>query len=203
MNNNKIRKSIENNNDDNNDDNNKKLKIEKKEKQEEEEIKEIDSFILKSPIGALKITADDKSLHGIRLYESKNLDEECKNKTNNKIILQINQELDQYFNGKLQEFKTPINLELGTEFQRKVWTHLRTIPYGSTLSYSSVATQLGLEKKFARAIANSGCRANIFLIIIPCHRVISSNGKVIGYSGKKGIDKQFLLSNIEKINTLV
>ncbi|KAM9965246.1 hypothetical protein ACTFIW_005058 [Dictyostelium discoideum] len=197
--NNKIRKSIENNNnnDDNGDDNNKKLKIEKEEK--EEEIKKIDSFILKSPIGALKITADDKSLHGLRLYESKNLDEECKNKTNNKIILQINQELDQYFNGKLQEFKTPINLELGTEFQRKVWTHLRTIPYGSTLSYSSVATQLGLEKKYARAIATS-CRLNIFLLLVPCHRIISSNGKVIGYSGKKGIDKQFILSNIEKTN---
>ncbi|KAM9966762.1 hypothetical protein ACTFIR_006993 [Dictyostelium discoideum] len=197
--NNKIRKSIENNNnnDDDGDDNNKKLKIEKEEK--EEEIKKIDSFILKSPIGALKITADDKSLHGLRLYESKNLDEECKNKTNNKIILQINQELDQYFNGKLQEFKTPINLELGTEFQRKVWTHLRTIPYGSTLSYSSVATQLGLDKKYARAIATS-CRLNIFLLLVPCHRIISSNGKVIGYSGKKGIDKQFILSNIEKTN---
>ncbi|KAN0025916.1 hypothetical protein ACTFIU_001680 [Dictyostelium citrinum] len=194
---NKIRKSIENNNnniEDNN--NNKKLKIGKVEDQEEKKV-EIDSFVIKSPIGALKITADDKSLHGIRLYESKNLDEECKNKTNNKIILQINQELNQYFNGKLKDFKTPINLELGTEFQRKVWSHLRSIPYGSTLSYASVATQLGLEKKFARAIATS-CRLNIFLLIVPCHRVISSAGKVIGYSGKKGIDKQFILSNIEK-----
>ncbi|KAN0037390.1 hypothetical protein ACTFIV_002736 [Dictyostelium citrinum] len=191
--NNKIRKSIENNEDNKN----KKLKIEKVEEDQEEKKVEIDSFIIKSPIGALKITADDKSLHGIRLYESKNLDEECKNKTNNKIILQINQELNQYFNGKLKEFKTPINLELGTEFQRKVWSHLRSIPYGSTLSYASVATQLGLEKKFARAIATS-CRLNIFLLIVPCHRVISSAGKVIGYSGKKGIDKQFILSNIEK-----
>ncbi|KAN0044590.1 hypothetical protein ACTA71_006108 [Dictyostelium dimigraforme] len=193
--NNKIRRSIENNNQDDN--KNKKIKIE----EEEEKVEKvgIDSFIIKSPIGALKITADDKSLHGIRLYESKNLEEECKNKTANKIILQINQELNQYFNGKLKEFKTPINLELGTDFQRKVWSHLKTIPYGSTLSYASVATQLGLEKKFARAIATS-CRLNIFLLIIPCHRVISSAGKVIGYSGKKGIDKQFILSNIEKAN---
>ncbi|KAK5577228.1 hypothetical protein RB653_002168 [Dictyostelium firmibasis] len=185
----KIRKSIENEESVKSD--NKKLKIEK-------EI-EIDSFIMKSPIGALKITADEKSLHGIRLYDSKNLDEECKNKTTNKIILQINEELDQYFIGKLKEFKTPISLEQGTVFQRKVWEHLRTIPYGSTLSYASVAIQLGLEKKFARAIATS-CRLNIFLLIVPCHRVISSAGKVIGYSGKKGIDKQFILSNIEKAN---
>lgn len=102
-------------------------------------------------------------------------------------------QFDEYFAGKRKSFALPL-LFIGTEFQKKVWSELQKIPYGDTISYKQLAERTG-NIKAVRAVANSN-RVNAFSIIVPCHRVIGSNGKLTGYAG--GLDiKQFLL-DLEK-----
>ncbi len=89
-------------------------------------------------------------------------------------------QLDEYFRGRRKEFSVNLLLQ-GTDFQRKVWKRLRKIPFGETASYMDVAVSIG-NKKAARAVG-SACRKNKIAIIIPCHRVIGSEGNLIGYAG--------------------
>ena len=104
-------------------------------------------------------------------------------------------QLKEYFEGKRKEFNVPIEAK-GTEFQNKVWKALLDIPYGETRSYKDIAIAIGNEKACrAIGIANN---KNPISIIIPCHRVVGSNGKLIGYGG--GLDKKEKLLNIEKID---
>ena len=85
----------------------------------------------------------------------------------------------------------------GTEFQNLVWKEISRIPYGQTMSYKEIATRIG-HPNSSRAVANA-CGKNPYPIIIPCHRVISSNGKLGGYSGTGGIsEKRRLLKNENK-----
>jgi methylated-DNA--[protein]-cysteine S-methyltransferase len=84
-------------------------------------------------------------------------------------------------------------MPIGTEFQRRVWDELRRIPYGQTISYKELALLIG-NPKAVRAVASAN-RANPISIIIPCHRVIGSNGRLVGYSG--GLDKKETLLQLE------
>jgi len=102
----------------------------------------------------------------------------------------INQ-LEEYFEGKRKEFSIGIN-PAGTEFQSKVWNQLVKIPYGKTISYLEQAKQFGDEKAI-RAIASANGK-NPIPIIIPCHRVIGTDGKLTGYAGGK-LKKQWLLEH--------
>ena len=104
-------------------------------------------------------------------------------------------QLKEYFEGKRKEFNVPIEAK-GTEFQNKVWKALLDIPYGETRSYKDIAIAIGNEKA-CRAIGMANNK-NPISIIIPCHIVVGSNGKLIGYGG--GIDKKEKLLNIEKID---
>jgi len=98
-------------------------------------------------------------------------------------------ELDNYFNGYHQTILLPIGL-YGTSFQMQVWQALCSIPYGCTVSYQNIANQIG-HPKAVRAVANA-IAANPFHLIIPCHRVICTNGNLGGYRGGKDIKKQLL-----------
>lgn len=110
----------------------------------------------------------------------------------------INKELSQYFEGKLTEFTTPLVM-LGTPFQISVWDELRKIPYGKTCSYAALASAVGKPSAFrAAALANG---ANRFAIIIPCHRVINSNGDIGGYGG--GLDQKRWLLRHEVVTEVV
>lgn len=97
-----------------------------------------------------------------------------------KSIESITLELERYFKGELQSFATPLVL-LGSPFQKRVWQELQKIPYGHKLSYKEIATLLGQPTAY-RAVAQAN-GANILPLIIPCHRVINSDGKMGGYSG--------------------
>lgn len=98
-------------------------------------------------------------------------------------------QLDEYFAGALREFDVPL-LFAGTDFQRRVWAALLTIPYGQTISYGEMARQIGMPTA-VRAVANAN-GANAISIFVPCHRVIGSNGALTGYAG--GLEaKEFLL----------
>lgn len=105
------------------------------------------------------------------------------------------EQLRSYFNGTLQEFAVPLDL-YGTPFQIKVWEQLKVIPYGSTYSYKDIAQGIGAPKA-VRAVGSANNK-NPVPIIIPCHRVIGSNGALVGYGG--GLDKKELLLNIELQN---
>lgn len=89
-------------------------------------------------------------------------------------------QLDAYFSGELTEFDLPLAPD-GTEFQKRVWAVLSTIPYGTTLTYGQVADQIG-QPKAARAVGAAN-GANPISIIVPCHRVIGSSGKLVGFGG--------------------
>lgn len=93
---------------------------------------------------------------------------------------QVTQELDNYFSGSLTAFNLPL-LTAGTDFQKEVWKELLEIPYGQTVSYITLSRKLHNEKAI-RAVASAN-GANALSIVIPCHRVIGSNGDLTGYAG--------------------
>lgn len=110
-------------------------------------------------------------------------------------LLSIQRELHDYYNGTLKKFETPLYL-IGTTFQIKVWQALLEIPYGATRSYAYIAESIN-NKTAYRAAAQANGR-NRLAIIIPCHRVINSNGKIGGYAG--GISrKQWLIHHESKL----
>tara|TARA_B110000967_G_scaffold108703_1_gene111402 strand:+ start:101 stop:655 length:555 start_codon:yes stop_codon:yes gene_type:complete len=94
-----------------------------------------------------------------------------------------------YLNGTRDEFTLPIKM-VGTPFQFSVWKALQTIPYGTTMSYLELAKQIG-DEKAVRAVATAN-GANAIAVIIPCHRVIGSNNKLVGYAGGLPVKKRLL-----------
>ena len=114
----------------------------------------------------------------------------------NKHFVELNKQLTEYFEGKRKEFTLPLLLN-GTDFQQKVWKELQKIPFGSTRSYQEQAVALE-NPKAVRAVAKAN-GDNRISIIIPCHRVIGKNGRLVGYGGGMW-RKQFLL-NLEKSNS--
>lgn len=103
----------------------------------------------------------------------------------------VQRQLELYFAKKLFQFSVPLDVKKGTDFQRRVWRELTTIPYGETRSYKDIAIAIDKPKAF-RAVGNANNK-NPIPIIIPCHRVIHSNGDLKGYAG--GIElKRFLLA---------
>ncbi|MGL4561653.1 MAG: methylated-DNA--[protein]-cysteine S-methyltransferase [Brevinema sp.] len=144
------------------------------------EIKKIVIDYFTSPIGLLELKADNHFLYGIRLVDSKEYPAGC-----NAILTKTKQELDEYFSKKRTQFTIPMYVE-GTLFQTNVWAALQEIPYGMTLSYQDVALKIH-HPKSSRAVGNANNK-NPILILIPCHRVIGSSGRLVGYAG--GLDKK-------------
>ncbi len=140
----------------------------------------------KSPIGYLRIISNEKDIIKIEFS-----DEYFKMKMIPVQIQTCIQQLDEYFNGKRQNFTISIN-PAGSEFQAKVWNQLLKIPYGETISYLNLARNLGDEKAI-RAIASANGK-NPIPIIIPCHRVIGNDGSLTGYAGGL-LKKQWLLEH--------
>jgi len=98
-------------------------------------------------------------------------------------------QLDEYFNMQRREFDVPI-ITTGSDFQKKVWKALQEVPYAKTSTYLDIAIKIG-NKKATKAVASANA-ANSIGIIIPCHRIIGSNGELIGYGGGLAIKKRLL-----------
>ena len=113
------------------------------------------------------------------------------------LIEKIKKQLDEYFIGNRKEFNIPIKM-IGTDFQIKVWNELIKIKYGECISYQELAERVK-NKNYARAVGLANNK-NPIPIIIPCHRVIGKNGKLVGYAG--GIDIKGKLLQIENIGDL-
>ena len=109
-----------------------------------------------------------------------------------KLIEEVKKQLDEYFVGTNKEFTLPLLL-IGSEFQKKVWKALLQVPYGETRSYKEQAKLIG-DEKAVRAVANAN-GANAISIIVPCHRIVGSNGKLTGYAG--GLELKQKLLEIE------
>lgn len=107
------------------------------------------------------------------------------------LLLKAITQISEYAMEERKDFDLPLDLSLGTEFQQKVWRALQEIEHGETISYATLASRIGNPKGF-RAVANANSK-NPFSLVIPCHRVIASDGKLGGYTG--GLDKkQYLLA---------
>ena len=135
-----------------------------------------------SPLGTLEIAADDHALLSILFLETQKRPGSGQALTPeiSDVITLTMQHLDAYFAGTLQQFDLPMALQ-GTPFQQRVWAELTNIPYGQTISYLELARRLGDEKCIrAAGMANGRNPVSIF---VPCHRVIGSNGQLVGYGG--------------------
>lgn len=147
----------------------------------------MDSCYIETPLGTAKITGDQKGIASVSILNSN----EPLSKTIPKPLVDSVTQLKAYFNNELNTFNLKLNPE-GTAFQKKVWQHLQTIPFGKTLSYLELSKQLG-DAKAIRAVANANSK-NPLWIIVPCHRVIGSDGSLTGYAG--GLHrKQWLLNH--------
>lgn len=128
-----------------------------------------------SPVGLLEMQSTEGGLRSVNFVEEKKF-EENPNDINQ---LTINQ-LEEYFKGKRTHFDLPFDLE-GTDFQKRVWAELLNIPFGKTRSYMQQSKALG-DVKAIRAVASANGQ-NKIAIIIPCHRVIGSDGSLTGFAG--------------------
>ncbi len=157
-----------------------------------------------TPIGAMLAIADDKGLYLLEFTSRRGLEREIERMRSKykavilpggtPVIDQLKTELASYFKGDLKTFKTPL-IYCGTAFQGQVWDALQEIPYGSTRSYAEQAEHIG-NPNAVRAVARAnGC--NQIAIIIPCHRVIGSDGSLTGYAGGLA-RKEWLLAHERK-----
>jgi methylated-DNA-[protein]-cysteine S-methyltransferase len=105
------------------------------------------------------------------------------------ILRETRRQLDEYLEGRRREFDIPL-LMVGTDFQKSVWKALLKVPYGATSTYSQMARDIGKERA-VRAVGNA-MGANPIAIIIPCHRIIGSDGELVGYGGGLPLKKRLL-----------
>lgn len=149
--------------------------------------------ITTTPVGVLTLIASDRGLAAILWQDDSPRRVRLAPRVesaDHPLLLQAEQQLQEYFAGTRQRFDLPLDFA-GTEFQRKVWAALVSIPFGETRSYKQIAEQIG-HPSAMRAVGAANGR-NPVSIIAPCHRVIGANGKLTGFAG--GLDiKAFLLS---------
>ena len=138
--------------------------------------------------GVVCVKTEDRSKTYLSRWEGEGIELKERGEHNLRLISQ----LDAYFAGKLREFKIPLDLR-GTSFQRQVWDLLCGIPWGETRSYGEIAKALG-RPKAARAVGRA-VGTNPVSIVVPCHRVIGSDGTLTGYGG--GLDRKKALLKLE------
>ena len=133
-----------------------------------------------TPSGELEIGANDTGILSVLFVNTIKRTLTKKETRPHPLLLETEKQLNAYFNNTSKTFNLPLSLN-GTEFQKRVWHQLIAIPFGKTISYLELAKQLGDEKCIRAAASANG--KNPLSIIIPCHRVIGSNGALVGYSG--------------------
>ncbi len=148
------------------------------------------SLQLETPVGPVTVTASDDAVTGLRfgteLPEDSLL---CREEDATPLLRETARQLREYFAGKRRSFTLPLAPQ-GSEFQKKVWKALQTIPYGETRTYKQIAEQIGHNLAF-RAVGMANNR-NPIGILIPCHRVIGYDGKMTGYAAGIGIKERLL-----------
>jgi methylated-DNA-[protein]-cysteine S-methyltransferase len=143
--------------------------------------------VLDTPIGPLGLVAAEAGLRAV-LFDGRRIRPEG----SSRMLAEAARQMEAYFAGDLVTFDLPLDLH-GTEFQRRCWLALATIPYGQTVSYGEQARRLGLRSDAARAVGAANGQ-NPLPIVLPCHRVLGADGSLTGFGG--GLDtKRFLLEH--------
>ena len=146
-------------------------------------------LVIASPVGKLRLVASEKGLVAIDVRSNTAQVETSQNASAQAILKKTKQQLDQYFAGKRTSFDVALDL-VGTEFQVKAWRALCRIPFGKTISYGQQAANIKKPKAF-RAVGSANGK-NPIPIIVPCHRVVASDGTLGGYSLGLKMKKQLL-----------
>lgn len=152
---------------------------------------------IQTPLGEMLAIKSEKGLCMLEFFDGKSTEKQLKEIENlgeilekdDEVLNRLENELNDYFKGNLKEFTIPLDL-IGTDFQKKVWNELIKIPFGETRSYKDQSIAVG-DLLAIRAVANANGK-NKIAIVVPCHRVIGSDGSLTGYAGGKK-RKQFLL----------
>lgn len=142
---------------------------------------------MECPLGYIKVTGDGTAITGCSFTKKREKD------IPDGICEMAVAQLHEYFAKRRKVFTLPLHME-GTPFQKQVWEALCTIPYGETRSYGQIAKQIGHPQAY-RAVGMANNR-NPLAIIVPCHRIIGSDGKLVGYGG--GLEKKRFLLELEK-----
>ena len=141
------------------------------------------SLVVDSPLGPLTLTEDRHSIVTLKWGAAPGT-------RGTPLLSRAAEQLEEYFAGGRSVFDLPLN-PAGSPFRLRVWSQMRRIPFGQTMSYGALAKRLGTA---ARAVGGA-CGANPIPILIPCHRVLAGGGRIGGYSGGRGVDtKRFLLA---------
>jgi methylated-DNA-[protein]-cysteine S-methyltransferase len=157
--------------------------------------------VLNSPVGPLTLVAAGGALAGLYMDEQRHRPAPetfgaPDAGQDRELFAEADRQLEQYFDGERTEFDLRLNLA-GTAFQRRVWSALRGIPYGQTISYGQLADRIG-QPSASRAVGLANGR-NPIGIIVPCHRVVGADGSLTGYGG--GIErKRYLLAHERKVS---
>lgn len=153
--------------------------------------------VMKTPLGNLVLSEQSGRLIGTNfgnqpvagIADAEDILEMTFTRKRTELLKNAEKQLSEYFNGKRQSFDLPLN-PMGTDFRRKAWKALQTIPYGRTISYSDQAEKMG-GRQYTRAVGQAN-HHNPIGIIIPCHRVIGKSGKLVGFASGLG-NKAWLL----------
>lgn len=143
--------------------------------------------ILSTPLGNIRISSKEGCLSELRFTN-----EETDGEILDQVLLSAKEQLEEYFAGKRKNFDMPIGLG-GTDFQRKVWMELAKIPFGQTTTYMKLSQKLGNPAAIRAVGAAIG--ANPILVILPCHRILGSDGSLTGYAG--GLERKKALLELE------
>ncbi|EUJ28507.1 methylated-DNA--protein-cysteine methyltransferase [Listeria floridensis FSL S10-1187] len=161
--------------------------------------------VIATPIGRMLSLTDGERLYLLEFMDRRGLEREIEKLRirynarilfgETKLAVKLEEELEEYFHGARSTFTIPLQIA-GTSFQEQVWQVLKEIPPGETWSYQDIANKLG-NSKLVRAIGNANGR-NQIAILIPCHRVIKTNGEIGGYGG--GVSRKKYLLELEAVN---
>ena len=151
--------------------------------------------LMDSPIGELRIVEQDGAISAIEFtpYHEHDGRPRGDRDDSSPVLAEAVRQLSAYFDRDLKEFDLPL-APVGTDFQQAVWAQLREIGYGDTASYGEIARRLGRSNAASRAVGLAN-GSNPIPIVIPCHRVIGANGKLVGYGG--GLDRKEALLRLE------
>ena len=156
--------------------------------------------IINTPLGEMVSTYNNSNLISLQFIETDSIELEKKLQSkpdfnDNELSKELQDQLIAYFSGKQKQFSIPLERS-GSLFQNQVWNELKKIPYGETISYRTLSERLGDVKKIRAAAAANG--KNPFMIVVPCHRVLGIDGKMIGYAG--GLERKRKLILLEQSN---
>ena len=140
---------------------------------------EITTTYYQSPVGVLRISGGEDFITEVTFFD-KVEKVQARKRNLPPLVIHCIEQLIQYFQGERRQFELPVNQQ-GTPFQQDVWSELMVIPYGRTISYLELARRTG-DTKAIRAVGTANGKNNV-CIIVPCHRVIGSNGDLVGYTG--------------------